>query len=161
MVKWIIIAILLLPVAEIAAFVLVAALIGWAGALLLMLATSLAGISVLRHSGRGGISRFRVAVSDGKITATEMNSAGFLTVPAGLLLVLPGFLTDLVGAALLIAPVRRWMGSMFRAWFESWLQTGGAGRKRTDPSVIDLSPDEWKQVPERKLPRRPKKPKPD
>src|SRR5262249_44451920 len=118
MVKWIIIAILLLPAAEIAAFVLVAALIGWAGALLLMLATTRAGMLVLRHSGRTGISRFRVAVADGEITATEMNSAGFLTVPAGLLLVLPGFLTDLVGAALLIAPVRRWLGRLFRAWFE-------------------------------------------
>jgi UPF0716 protein FxsA len=161
MVKRIIIAILLLPAAEIAAFVLVAALIGWAGALLLMLATTLAGILVLRHSGRGGIARFRVAVSDGEITATEMNSAGFLTVLGGLLLVLPGFLTDLLGAALLIAPVRRWLGSVFRAWFESWLQTGATGRNRKDPSVIDLSPDEWKQEPQRKLPRRPKKPKPD
>jgi UPF0716 protein FxsA len=161
MVKRVIIAILLLPAAEIAAFVLVAALIGWAGALLLMLATTLAGILVLRHSGRGGIARFRVAVSDGEITATEMNSAGFLTVLGGLLLVLPGFLTDLVGAALLIAPVRRWLGSVFRAWFESWLQTGAAGRSRKDPSVIDLSPDEWKQEPQRKLPRRSNKPKPD
>src|SRR3954462_3931736 len=161
MVKRIIIAILLLPAAEIAALVLVAALIGIAGALLLLVATTLAGILVLRHSGRGGIARFRVAVADGEITATEMNSAGFLTVLGGLLLVLPGFLTDLVGAALVIAPVRRWLGSVFRARFESWLQTGTTGRRRTDPSVIDLSPDEWKQMPQRKLPRRSKKTKSD
>jgi len=141
--------------------VLVAAFVGITGAVLLMVATTLAGILVLRHSGRGGISRFRVAVADGEITASEVNSAGFLTVLGGLLLVLPGFLTDLVGAALLIAPVRRWLGSVFHAWFKSWLQTGAGGRRRTDPSVIDLSPDEWKQEPERKLPRRSKKPKPD
>ena len=48
MVKRIILAILLLPAAEIAAFVLVATLIGLAGALLLMLATTFAGILVLR-----------------------------------------------------------------------------------------------------------------
>ena len=156
MVKRIIIAILLLPAAEIAAFVLVAALIGVAGALLLMLATTLAGILVLRHSGRGRIAHFRVAVSDAEMTATEVNSTGFLTVLAGLLLVLPGFLTDLVGIALLIAPIRRWCGHMARGWFQSWAR----GQKRGDPSVIDLSPDEWKQVRERKLPHRPKKPKP-
>lgn len=161
MVKRVILAILLLPAAEIAAFVLVATLIGIGSAVLLMVATTLAGILVLRHSGRGGISRFRVAVADGEITATEMNSAGFLTVLGGLLLVLPGFLTDLVGAALLIAPVRRWFGSVFRARFENWLRTGNTGRSRTDPSVIDLSPHEWKQEPQRKLPRRSKKPKPD
>ena len=39
-----------------------------------------------------------------------------LVVLAGLLLFLPGFLTDLVGVALLIAPVRRWCGRTFRLW---------------------------------------------
>lgn len=156
MVKRIILAILLLPAAEIAAFVLVATLIGLAGALLLMLATTFAGILVLRQAGRGGMARFRVAVADGEMTATELNGAGVLTVLGGLLLVLPGFLTDLVGAALLIAPVRRWFGQVFR----SWLQGGAKGRDRQDPSVIDLSPDEWKQMPQPKLPRRPRTKKP-
>ena len=53
MVKWIIIAILLLPVAEIAAFILVAAIIGLGWAFLLMLATTLPGFLVLRRAGRG------------------------------------------------------------------------------------------------------------
>jgi UPF0716 protein FxsA len=156
MVKRIIIALLLLPAAEIAAFVFVAALVGVAGALLLMVATTVAGFLVLRRSGRGKIANFRVAVSDAEITATEVNSAGFLTVLAGLLLVLPGFLTDLVGIALLIAPVRQWCGRMALRWFQSW----AGGQTRKDPSVIDLSPEEWKQVRERKLSYRPKKPKP-
>jgi UPF0716 protein FxsA len=151
MVKRIIIAILLLPAAEIAAFVLVATLIGVTGALLLMLATTLAGFLVLRQAGRGQIARFRVAVADAKITGVETNAVGVLTVLAGLLLVLPGFLTDLVGVALLIRPVRRWCGRMFRAWI--------GGRKRGERSVIDLAPGEWKQVPDRELPDRSKKPK--
>jgi UPF0716 protein FxsA len=125
-----------------------------------MLATTLAGILVLRQAGRGGIARFRVAVADAQITATEMNAAGFLTVLGGLLLVLPGFLTDLVGAALLIAPVRRWFGRMFRTRFESWLSTGVARRNRKDTSVVDLAPDEWEQVPERELPDRSQRPRP-
>jgi len=157
MVKRIIIAVLLLPAAEIAAFVLVAAFVGVAAALLLMLATTLAGILVLRHSGRGRIAHFRVAVSDAEMTATEVNSAGFLTVLAGLLLVLPGFLTDLVGIAILIAPLRRWCGRMARNWLQGWVE----GQKRKDPSVIDLTPDEWQQVPQRKLPRRSRKSKPN
>jgi UPF0716 protein FxsA len=123
-----------------------------------MLATTLAGILVLRQAGRGGIARFRVAVADAQITATEMNGVGFLTVLAGLLLVVPGFLTDLVGIALLIAPVRRWCGRVFQNWLQSWAQ--GQGRDRRDPSVIDLSPDEWKQMSERKLPRGPRSKKP-
>ncbi len=160
MVKRILIAILLLPAAEIAAFVLVAAIVGVTGALLLMLATTLAGIVVLRRAGRGRIARFRVAVADAEITATEMNGSGFLTVLAGFLLVLPGFLTDLVGVALLIKPVRRWAGQLFRRWLETWAQRPVGRRGSGDPSVIDLAPDEWKQVSERKLSARPRKPKP-
>src|SRR5258708_26471323 len=116
MVKRILIAILLLPAAEIAAFVLVAALIGVTGALLLMLTTTLAGILVLRQAGRGRIARFRVAIAEAEMTDIETNAAGVLTVLAGLLLVLPGFLTDLLGIALLIAPLRRCCAPPFRAW---------------------------------------------
>src|SRR4051812_19493986 len=151
MVKRIFIAILLLPAAEIAAFVLVATLIGVTGALLLMLTTTLAGILVLRQAGRGRIARFRVAVAEAEMTGFEANAVGIMTVLAGLLLVLPGFLTDLLGAALLIAPLRRWFGRMFRMW---------VGRKGQDErSVVDLAPGEWKQVPDRELPDRSKKPR--
>jgi UPF0716 protein FxsA len=151
MVKRIIVAILLLPVAEIAAFVVVATLIGVAGALLLMLTTTLAGILVLGQAGRGRIAHFRVAVAKAEMTGFEANAVGVVTVLAGLLLILPGFLTDLLGVALLIRPVRRWCGRMFRAWI--------GRRKPGERSVVDLAPGEWKQVPERELSDRSKKPK--
>jgi UPF0716 protein FxsA len=142
MVKWIIIAILLLPLAEIVAFIVVAAIAGFSVALLLMLATTLAGFLVLRRAGRGGIARFRVAVADTDVAGIQANTGGFLTVLAGLLLFLPGFITDLIGAALLIGPVRRWCGKTFRQWVR---------RRSGDPSTIDLAPGEWAQLPDRDL----------
>ena len=144
MVKWIVTAILLLPLAEIVAFVVVAAIVGLGWAFLLMLATTLAGVLVLRRAGRGGIARFRVAVADTDVAGIQANTSGFLTVLAGLLLFLPGFLTDLIGAALLIGPVRRWCGRTFRLWVRR--------RNPGDRSTIDLAPGEWQQVPERELP---------
>ena len=144
MVKWIVTAILLLPLAEIVAFVVVAAIVGLGWALLLMLATTLAGFLVLRRAGRGGIARFRVAVADTDVAGIQANTSGFLTVLAGLLLFLPGFLTDLIGAALLIGPVRRWCGRAFRLWVRR--------RNPGDRSTIDLAPGEWQRVPERELP---------
>ena len=143
MVKWIVTAILLLPLAEIVAFIVVAAIVGLGWAFLLMLATTLAGVLVLRRAGRGGIARFRVAVADTDVAGIQANTSGFLTVLAGLLLFLPGFLTDLVGAALLIGPVRRWCGRTFRLWVRR--------RNPGDRSTIDLAPGEWQQVPEREL----------
>ena len=146
MVKWIIIAILLLPLAEIGAFILVAAILGTGMAFLLMLATTLAGFLVLRQAGRGSIARFRVAVADSDVAGFQAHTGGFLTVLAGLLLFLPGFLTDLAGAALLIRPVRRWCGQTFRRWVRR--------RHPGDPSTIDLAPGEWRHVPDRELPRK-------
>ncbi len=143
MVKWIIIAILLLPLAEIAAFILVAAVVGLGWAFFLMLATTLAGVLVLRQAGRGGIARFRVAVADTDVAGIQANTGGFLTVMAGLLLFLPGFLTDAAGLALLIGPVRRWCGRTFRGWVRR--------RSTGDRSTIDLAPDEWQRLPDREL----------
>ena len=143
MVKWVIIAILLLPLAEIAAFILVAAVVGLGWAFLLMLATTLMGFLVLRQAGRGGIARFRVAVADTDVAGIQANTSGFLTVLAGLLLFLPGFLTDLAGAVLLIGPVRRWCGRAFRGWVRR--------RHKGDPSTIDLAPGESQRLPDHEL----------
>jgi len=145
MVKWIIGAILLLPLIEIAVFVAVAILIGLGWAFTLMLATTVAGALVLRRAGRGRLAHFRVAVADSDITGIEANTGGFLTVLAGLLLFLPGFVTDLAGALLLIGPVRRWCGAQFRRTM----------RGRTDTnSVVDLTPGEWSQVPDPEIEHR-------
>jgi UPF0716 protein FxsA len=155
MVKRVIIAVLLLPVAEIAVFLLVAALIGFLGASALMLATTLAGVVVLRRAGRGRIAQFRVAVSDAEITGVEANTAGFLTVLAGFLLVLPGFLTDLIGGVLLIAPVRHWCGRTFQSWVgKSW----SSRKQHGERGVIDLAPSEWQQMPDREIENRSRKP---
>src|SRR4029078_268035 len=148
MVKGIITAILFLPLAEIAVFVLVAVFAGFVWALFLTLLTTLAGFAVLRHAGRGKIARFRVAVADTDVAGIQANTSGFLTVLAGLLLFLPGFLTDLIGAVLLIGPVRRWCGKTFRVWIRR--------RNPGDRSTIDLAPGEWQQVPDRELPRNPR-----
>ena len=153
MVKWIIIAILSLPVLEICVFVLVAALIGLLWAFMLMLATTLAGFLVLRQAGRGRLARFRVAVADSNVTGFEASTGGFLTVLGGLLLFLPGFVTDLIGAVLLIPPVRRWCGAAFRRALHR--RSGGNGRKE----VIDLAPGEWTQVRDPELEHKRGKPK--
>jgi UPF0716 protein FxsA len=150
MAKSIVVTILLLPLAEIAAFILVAALLGLGPAFLLMLASTLAGFLMLRRAGRDSLARLRVAMSDTNVSDTDSSAAGIeahtgglLTVLAGLLLFLPGFLTDLVGLALLIGPVRLWCGGAVRRWLRH--------RHPTDRSTVDLAPGEWVQMPDREL----------
>ena len=147
MVKRIIVGVLLLPVAEVATFVVVALLIGFGWALMLSVATSIAGFMVLRRAGRGRLARFRAAVTEGGVSGIEANTTSFLIILGGILLLLPGFLTDLAGALLLFGPIRRRCAAAFRHAMTGSGRSGGPG------SVIDLNPAEWQQVPDRDTPR--------
>jgi UPF0716 family protein affecting phage T7 exclusion len=58
----------------------------------------------------------------------------------GILLVFPGFITDILGAALFVPALRRWATGAL----------ANAARKRRrdsrDDRVIDLEPGEWQQI---------------
>ena len=69
-------------------------------------------MAVMRQAGRGESPACASPSATADVTGIQANTGGFLTVLAGLLLVLPGFLTDLIGAVLLIRPVRRWCGGV-------------------------------------------------
>ncbi len=142
--KWLLLATLMLPLAELGAFIVVAAIVGFAWALLLVAAGSLAGAMVLRHAGGNHIARVRVALGDGGMTAMQADSDGFLVLLAGFLLLIPGFITDILGVLLLIAPARRALANAFG------VQTAPP---RGD-GVVDLEPEQWRRVPDPELPDR-------
>jgi UPF0716 protein FxsA len=138
--KQIAIALAALPVAEFVAFVLMVMWIGFAAAFALMVVTSLAGAMVLRRVGRGGIAQFRGAVSEPGATGRVIEGGGLLVALGGILLVLPGFITDVVGTLLLLPFVHRWLGAAFRR------ASDGPGEPAGDDAVVDLAPGEWRQV---------------
>jgi UPF0716 protein FxsA len=139
MVKWFIVTILLLPLAEIATFVVVALLIGWAWAFVLTLATTAAGFLILKQGGRfAGLGRM---ATDRRAAATETHTGSFLAILGGILLLLPGFLTDIAGALLLLPSVRRSVSARFRPVVPG---------EPNDRTVIDLEPDEWRRMPDPK-----------
>ncbi len=105
--KWLLLAVLALPFLELAAFIAVAEAIGFLWALALIAATSLAGAMVLRHAGGNHIARVRVAMGANSFTSLQADGAGALTLLAGILLLIPGFITDALGLLLLLAPLRR------------------------------------------------------
>src|SRR5947209_7077375 len=104
--KWVLLAILLLPITELAAFIIVAGKIGLLPALALAFATSLVGLLLLRRAGQGQkIAQVRVSMPDGDLKAVR--GSGFSLTVSGFLLVLPGFLTDVLGLIMLLPPVQR------------------------------------------------------
>jgi UPF0716 protein FxsA len=142
--KWLLLALLALPFMELLVFIAVAQTIGFLWALALLLATSLAGAMVLRHAGGNHIARVRVALGEGGLTALQADSAGTLTLLAGILLLIPGFITDILGLLLLLAPLRRALGVLL-----------GLRPPPTRPDgVVDLEPQQWHQVPDAAPPDR-------
>lgn len=141
--KWLLFALLALPVMELAAFVAVAAEIGALGALVLVGATSFAGGLILRHAGGSHISRMRVALGQGSFTALQADSSGGLVLIAGILLLIPGFITDTLGVLLLLAPLRQLLGAALRR-----------GPPPSTDGVVDLAPEQWHRVPDPELPDR-------
>src|SRR6266516_3251523 len=91
-VHWVLAGLLILPIAELAVFFAIASEIGVLAALILMLATSLAGAAVIGGAGRGARARFRAAAG---ADTPEAGIPGAFTVIAGILLLVPGFLTDI------------------------------------------------------------------
>jgi UPF0716 protein FxsA len=139
LVKWGFIALLLLPVAEVAVFVIIAALIGWFWAFCLFLATTVLGLATLQRSGRRDIERFRAEFAKSGIYAIHLESPGLGPIIGGILLVMPGFITDALGLLLLVPVTRRWLRATLGRALEK-------ARKARDPAVLDLAPDEWRRV---------------
>jgi UPF0716 protein FxsA len=96
---------IVVPIAELYVIIKVGELIGVLPTLILLLADALLGSWLLKHQGRGAWRRFNEALAARRFPGREV-ADGALIIVGGTLLLTPGFLTDIVGAFLLIPPTR-------------------------------------------------------
>lgn len=150
---------LLLPLLEIAGFVVVGKQIGALATVGLVMLSTVAGSALLRHQGLGAMNRARAAMDAGKDPGLQLaNSA--MAVVAAILLIVPGFITSAIGLLILLPPVRALFWKMFgrRVVFTSQFGTAGF-RRETNSHTIDLDsedfsrgrPDDsspWRRLPE-------------
>ncbi|MGO9431461.1 FxsA family protein [Rhodoblastus sp.] len=123
---------------EFAAFIAVVQNIGFSGALLLGLATLLAGFALMRQTGRGAWEHLRSSISGAGSPQGDIVD-GLIRALAAILLILPGFVSDLVGLALAAPSVRQILARRFGA---SWGATASVHR-RGRPEIVELAPGEW------------------
>lgn len=97
---------LAIPVAEIAMFIQVGSWIGVGKTLLLVLASAVFGIWLVRTQGFAAATRVQAMIAQGESPALGMLE-GLALLAAGVLLLIPGFVTDIAAFALLIPPLRR------------------------------------------------------
>ena len=101
----ILVLILLLPLVDIASFVVVGPRLGVAGTLSLVLLSVFVGITVLRRSGLRAVEKLRGTLVDGRQAVPETIDAALLAI-AGVLFIVPGFASDIIALFLLIQPIR-------------------------------------------------------
>ncbi|HEV2088273.1 MAG TPA: FxsA family protein [Cryptosporangiaceae bacterium] len=96
---------IVVPTVEIAVILSVGNLIGVGWTIALLLTTAFLGAWLLRREGRHYYRALRTALAARRTPATEAAEGAFLLL-GGLMMLLPGFVTDLIGLLLVLRPVR-------------------------------------------------------
>ncbi len=137
------------PLVEIAVFLQVVGWIGVLNTLAIMVAISLCGAWMVKRQGVGTLARMRAELDDGRIPTGPMTDGGLLAT-AGFLLLIPGFVTDVIGLALLVPPVRRgvrgWLGRRFTV--RTMRVRRGPGPDYLDVDEAQRRQDGWSDPPE-------------
>lgn len=103
------------PIVEIAVFIQVGEQIGLWPTLAIVIATAIAGTWLLRTQGLATLARAQESLARQEFPLEEVFD-GLCLLFAGALLLTPGFVTDSIGLALFIPPVRRLLQHMMRRW---------------------------------------------
>lgn len=99
-------AFVLIPIVEIYVLIKVGGYIGALNTVIVVVLVGLAGAYLARLQGVQTLFRIRTALQQGRVPSGELVDA-LLILIAGIMLVLPGFITDLAGLALLFPPTRQ------------------------------------------------------
>jgi UPF0716 protein FxsA len=138
---------LLVPLIEIAFFVVIGNAIGLWPTLAGVVLTALIGSLVLRMQGLSLLNEMRSTVGRGQLPARAIADAMMIGL-AGLLLLLPGYFSDLIGILLLIPPVRSAIYAYLKSRVTVVTTATGTGpaftQRRVDDGTIDLDSDEWR-----------------
>jgi UPF0716 protein FxsA len=104
---------LVIPFVEIFVFVQVASWIGVLDAMGLLLLISLVGVAIVWKQGASAWRRIRNELATGKVPAAALIDGGLIFL-AGVLLIIPGYVSDACGLLLLVPPVRAGARGMLR-----------------------------------------------
>lgn len=111
---------LIVPLVELTLLMMLADWTNWQTAVATVLITGVTGTLLIRYQGWRTIQRIKADLADQRLPGDALLD-GFLIFTAGLLLLTPGVLTDLVGILLLVPPsrafVKAYLLKRFRASF--------------------------------------------
>ncbi|GHA23351.1 membrane protein FxsA [Devosia pacifica] len=146
-------ALLLMPLIEIAVMIKVGQIIGLLPTLALLVGAGLLGMVLIRQQGLSMVMQMRRNVAAGELPARAVADAMMIGF-AAVLLLLPGFLTDIGALLLLLPPVRDFI---YRSLARNMVVVtttgprggpygrGGDGRRVPGPDTIELDEDDYRR----------------
>lgn len=107
-----------IPLVELWLLVRLSGVFGFWATIALVIGTGMAGAALARWQGWQALERVRTEMREGMLPAQAIGD-GVLIFAAGLLLITPGVLTDVLGLSLLIPPLRKLVMKGLRHWFST------------------------------------------
>lgn len=136
---------LVVPLSEIAVFVLVGSRIGVLPTIGLVVLTAVVGSALLRHQGLGTLARVQEALREGRAPGRDLVH-GVMILLAGFLLLTPGFITDTLGLLLFVPAIRERVFAFLRARV-AFVDLAAPRRETGRTSTIDLDAEDWREGP--------------
>ncbi len=126
----------------------VAGAIGWPITIIATVATALLGSYLFRRQGLDTWVRLNQRMQQGEMPGQEMVE-GMMLLLGGALLITPGFITDVVGFALLLPGTRRWMASKVikKGSLQGFTTVQGAGFAYTRSHYTGAGTNPFQQQP--------------
>jgi UPF0716 protein FxsA len=132
--------------AEIAGFILVGEALGVLGTLALTVLATLTGVTLLRHQGLATLERAKAEMRARQMPARPFFD-GALQAIAALLMILPGFITDIVGIALFIPPLRDLIWRRLAKHMDVRFARRAPGDARS-ATFLELDANDYRPVPQ-------------
>jgi len=120
---WLTFLLIVLPIAEITLLIGIGRYAGWPATGAILLATGLLGAFLARHQGLGVLRKVQSEMAAGRVPAGQLVD-GVIILLAGVLLIIPGVLTDALAFFCLLPAGRRILKAWLRRRFEAGLRSG-------------------------------------
>jgi len=141
---------------EIAGFIIVGNWLGVLPTLALLLTCMLAGIILLRLQGRGLLRRIQKELASGRTPDREIIE-GLMMVIGSVMLIMPGFVSDIIGILLFLPPLRALLWRYMAKYVTSstkFYPRASKGHQKFDGGIIDLEGEEYQRQGDEKSPWR-------
>ncbi len=113
---------LFVPILELYVLIKVGSIIGPLNTIMIVILTAISGGYLAKREGLKTMFKIRENMLNGVMPTEELTDAMFIFM-AGVLLLTPGFITDLLGILMLIPGSRNWMKKRIREWMKKHVES--------------------------------------